>query len=154
KIRPAIPFVGLAFVLLEWALVEEQRIPTRHTQTNVERKWERIALHLMIDRLERREIGADRHEIVMRRLRVVRIRKRPIEMPSVGPNALLHRPQELVVVPCTYAGLAIGRDVRAHDGAERRLDRQAAGKGLSSRRRMAGNTITDGRKVAPTLDLL
>ena len=64
----------------------------------------------------------------------MRIGKRRIKMPAVAVNAVAHGALEGGIGPCADAGLGIGRDVGAVDGAERRLEGPAAGIDDAARR--------------------
>ena len=93
-----------------------------------------------------------RVEITARHLGVIRIGKRGIEMGATRPPALVHRAREIVLRPASDAGQIIGRDVRRHDRAERRLQREPAGKGLPAAHGMTGDAIAGGRQRLAALD--
>ena len=128
QIGAAIPACRLRRIGFERAGLMEQRVPSRQQRTQVERKRERG-----VGRLSARtggcaiRIGIERLQVGVGCLGKMRIGKRRIELPAVAMDALAHRALEGGIGPRADAGLGIGRDVGAVDGAERRFERPAAG---------------------------
>ncbi len=141
QIGAAIEFRRACRIGLERARREEQRIPALHQQADVERERQRVAVDPVLDRLQRAQIGIDRVEIAALDLGVIGIREGRIEMAAVRTPALLHRAREVIGRPASDAGGVVGCDVRRHDLAERRLQREPAGKRLAARRGVTGHAV-------------
>ena len=131
KIGAAIPFGGFRGVRLEFAALEIERVPDRHSLTNVERERQLVGNDGVANRLHRIEVSANGERVALGHLGVVRIGHRRVEQRAVMPFALAQRAHEQLVAPGADPGLAIGRDVGSHHDAERSLDRPAAGERLA-----------------------
>ena len=155
QIRAAIPFFAFVGRRLECARRKEQHVPKDHRRANIERKWQLVCVHRIVDGRNGVEIGADRQRIVARDLGVVGIWHGRIKMRAVAAGALLHSVDEFVIRPGADAGLSVGRDVRRKHVAERRLDGTPAGEIVTAPRQcVARGAIADDRQVAAALDLL
>ena len=88
-------------------------------------------------------IGVEVGDVGRLHARIGRVGKGRIEVPAVRRDAAQHGVGEIVERPGADAVLGIGRNVRRHEGAERRLQLEAAGQfelrgALGFRPRMAG----------------
>src|SRR5713101_1761219 len=121
-----------AFLLvrLEYARPEEQKIPAAHQHAVIERPAQFCLRPPVADRRKRKEVGADRQNIVADQFREIGVGECGVIARAVGPYSLTQGAVKVVVTPCAEAGIAIRRQVRGIDPAERRVDPFSAGKGL------------------------
>ncbi|MNJ71218.1 hypothetical protein D3C77_677350 [compost metagenome] len=68
-------------------------------------------------------------------------------MLAVTANAGLQRTDELVIGPCTDAGLRVRGNVGRKQRAERQLELNTTGEGLTARHGMASHTVGSARQV-------
>ncbi len=127
QIGAAIPVRAFLLIGLEYPGPEEQIIPDAHQCTVVERpsqvgRWRGIA-----ERRQRRKIGADCEQVVAGKFREIGIGERRIVPRTVGRYALAERATKVLIGPCADPGIAIRRQVRRIDTAERRVDPFAPG---------------------------
>ena len=151
KIGAAVPFGRLVRVPLERLLRHEQQLPRPHQIALVEREGELVDRHRLVHRPQRVEIRADREHVVGAHVGVGGVGKRRIQLLPVVPHAVPYRAHELGIAPRADAVLGIGRDVGRIDRPERQLERQATRIGLAIGRRVAGDAVRRGRKIAPLL---
>ena len=85
--------------------------------------------------------------------RVGVIGKGRVEQPAVARAAVVQRAPEVGGAPCADAGVHIGRQVRAVDGAEGRGDATPAGVGRGASRRVAILAVAGARQVGTAFDL-
>ena len=147
QIGAAVPLRRFGRIGLVLALVEEQRAPSEDQRAVVEGKLQIVRTVDLLHRRDRAQIGEDRVAVLARDLGVGGKRHRRIDQPAVGEAPVMHHLVELVGRPLADAGLRIGRDVGGVERAERRLHRQAAGKGLAFARGVAGDAVAGAGQV-------
>ncbi len=147
QIRAAIPFGALLRIGDEAAFVEIEQIPEHHQPALVEREFQAVARRRVMDRRECVQIRANCQHVLIGDLGVLRVWEGWIEPSAALADAFMHRPQKIGVAPLADAGIRVGRDVRCHDRAERRVDRQAARERACFVSRVAGDAIARARKV-------
>jgi hypothetical protein len=96
----------------------------------------------------------ERGDVLVRQLGEMVVRKRREEMPAVAIDAFAHRAGKGLQRPAADAGLGVWGDVGAVDGAERRLERRAAGVGLAAFGGMAAHAVADVGELRALGDLL
>ena len=147
QIGAAVPLRRFGRIGLVLAFLEEQRAPAEDQRAVVEGKVQIVRPVDLLHRRDRAQIGIDRVAVLARHLGVGGERHRRIDQPAVGETPVMHHLVELVGRPHPDAGLRIGRDVGGVERAERRLHRQAAGKGLAFARGVAGDAVAGAREV-------
>src|SRR6266404_8567597 len=130
EIAAAIPFRAFLLVRFEYAGPEEQEIPGAHDDAVIQRPAQFRRRRTVGNRRQRREIGADRQQIVAGQFREVGIGKSRVIARTVAPHAVTQRAGEFVVAPCTEAGFAIRRQVGRINRPERGIYALAAGERL------------------------
>jgi hypothetical protein len=118
---------------------------------DAQRKWQLIGDDGVADRADGRKIVADREHVVARHFGVGGVGHGRKKTHAAASTPIVHRRNELVIGPVSNPGFGIGRDVRSIKVAERRLQDQSAGKGLSVRRRMTCRAVGEDGEIASTL---
>ncbi len=83
EVATAIPVRTLALVRLDDSRREEQCVPGAHQHAIVERPAQLRRRRLVVDRRQRREIGADRQDVVADQFREIRVREGRVIMRPV-----------------------------------------------------------------------
>ncbi len=130
EITAAIPFRAFLLVRFEYARPEEQIIPGPHHHAVIQRPAQFRRSLGIAEWRQRREIGPDRQQVVAGEFREVRIGKRRVIARTVGGYTATQRATEIVVAPGAQSGIAIRRQVRRINPAERGVDTLAAGERL------------------------
>ena len=147
QIGAPVPVRRLGRIGLELALLEEQRAPSDDQRAVVEGKLQIVRRFTLLHRRDRAQVSVDRVAVLARHLGVGGKRHRRIDQPAVGETPVVHHLVELVGRPHADAGLRIGRDVGGVERAERRLHRQAAGKGLAFARGVTGDAVAGAGEI-------
>ena len=109
----------------------------------------------LLDRLDAvHEVGVQGLDVIRRDLGVGGVRHRRVQRMAVPGHAMAHGAVEVLQRVVADARVLVGRDVGGIDGAQRRLDAQAAGEGLAVLGRVAGDTVAGARQVLALLDHL
>ena len=153
QIRAAIPLRRLPRIGGKDMPVEKQEIPAQHRQADVHRKRQCGLRSPRVDRLHGpREISVERAGIVVGEFGVRRVGHRGIEVRAIASDSAAKRPGKLVFRVPSDPELRGRGDIGGIDGAERRADRQPAGKGFSIGSGVAGGTIGGDGKILAALD--
>ena len=130
QIAAAVPFRAFLLVGLEDARPEEQPIPAPHHHAVIERPAQFRRRRAVLNWRERREVGADRQQVVADHLGEVGIGERGVVERTVAPYAVTQGAIELLVAPGAEAGIAIRRQIGRIDPAERGVDLFSPGERL------------------------
>src|SRR5271156_4981980 len=131
EVGPAIPFGGFGGIRFEFAALEIERVPGRHSLPNIEREGQTVRNDTVANRPHRVEVSANGEHVALGYLRTVRIRHRRVEQLASVPPAVAQRADEKLVAPRADPGFAVGGDIGPDHDAERGLDRPAASEGLA-----------------------
>src|SRR2546425_7074089 len=151
EIGTAVPLGAARGVGLEDAALEVARLPDADARP---RQRHGIAPVLLAHRLARHDEGIERGEVLVRQLGEMVVGKRREEMAAFAVDAFAHRARKGLERPAADAGFGVRGDVGAIDGAERRLERRAAGIGLAAFRGMAAQAVADMGELLALGDLL
>ncbi len=122
EIAASVPGRALALVRFEQAGLEIHGVPEPHQAAIAERPAQLRRLVAAGDGCERAEIGADRQRVALRHPREVGIGKRRVIVRAIGRDAIAQGAGEIGIRPGADPGVAVGRQVRRIDRAERRGD--------------------------------
>ena len=117
---------------------EIERVPRGHQRAHAEREREPGLGRRVRDRRLRHQVGVERGQILVGRLRERGVRKRGIQMLAIARDAFAHRALERTERPGADAVHRVGREVGRPDRAERCFERAAA-----RVRRAAGRGVAD-----------
>ena len=127
QIATAIPFRALLLVRHQNAGLEEQPVPAAHHDAIVERPAQFRRARRMLDRRQRRQIGADGKNVLSRQFCEIRIGEGRVIARAVARDAEAQGAVEVVIAPGAQAGLAVRRQIGRVDDAEGGIDRLAPG---------------------------
>ena len=153
EIGAPIPFCRLMRVRHEGCGVQEQQVPAHHRRANVH--WERKLgrRRALLDVLHRlREVQIERMCVLFGELRIGCVRHRGIEIGAIAPDTAAERPRKFFLRVAPYPEIRRWRDIGRINGAERRAERQPAGKGFAAWRRVAGAAVSGRCEIFPALD--
>ena len=141
EVGAAIHLGRLRWVGPEFALMEEERVPSRHAGADVEGKVRRVFLGRPVRRRDRSQVRPDRKHVVARDFGEPLVGERRIEVFPVVADALVHRAIELLVRPAANPLLRVGGYVGGVEGAVWQFNRRPSGKGRDIRLAVACDAI-------------
>ncbi len=152
-VLPTLPGRAFAFGRLQLHALAVEHVPAAKSLAHVERKAQRSLRCRAVDWRHGHQVSEDRVRIFTLDQVVRGVRHRRVEVGTVLALALGYRGEEFVGAVVADAVLLVRGDVAAVNGAERRMDRQAAGVRRAAFGGVAGHAVGRTGQVFTALDL-
>ena len=154
QVLTALPGLAFAFSRQQLHAVLVEHVPEAQAEAHIEREAQAGLRAGFGDRLQAHQVGVDGVGVFALEQVIGGVRHGRIELAAITPLAFGHCAVEIIGAVLADAVLLVRGDVGAVDGAERRLQRQAAGVFGTAFDAVAGHTVGGARQVLAALDQL